>query len=55
MDKAEQAIKMLLELQRKAEDENALKRIVGYPGDLNALGSILRHVGLALTDLLWFK
>ena len=45
VDKAEEAIKMLLELQRKAGDDSALMRIVGYPGDLAALGPINRHVG----------
>ena len=48
VEKVDLAIKMLMELQRRAEDENALRRIVGYPDDLNALGSILRHVSVSV-------
>ena len=42
--KLDSAVEMLLELKKRAKDESALNRIVGYPGDLAALGPILRHV-----------
>ena len=40
----EEAIQMLLELKKQANDELTLSRIEGYPGDLADLGAIFRHV-----------
>merc|ERR1712142_476110 len=37
------AVQMLMDLKRKAEDLRLLRSIVGYPGDLSKLGSLLRH------------
>ena len=50
--KLDSAIEMLLELKKRAKDEYALNRIVGYPGDLAALGPVLRHVSnVCLSEL----
>ncbi len=45
------AIKMLMDLRRTAEDKMSMHNIVGYPGDLDSLGQIIRHVGPLLTRL----
>ena len=50
--KLEAAVEMLLELKKRAKDESALNRIVGYPGDLAALGPVLRHVSSEAIDIL---
>ena len=38
------AIQMLLDLKKQADDMLTLGRIHGYPGNLDDLGPILRHV-----------
>ncbi len=45
----EEALQMLLALQRKAEDRVQLAHITGFPGDLEQLGAILRHVSIRAT------
>ena len=47
----EEAIQMLMVLQRKAEDRFQLSHIEGFPGDLTELGAILRHVSFIVTFL----
>ena len=42
--KLEQAIKMLLDLRKQADDQSSLDHIVGYIGDLSELGPAFRHV-----------
>ena len=42
--KLEQAIEMMMELKKQADDLSTLDRITGYPGDLSLLGPIFRHV-----------
>lgn len=42
--KLEQAIKMLLDLRKQADDQSSLDHIVGYIGDLSELGPVFRHV-----------
>ena len=42
--KLEQAIKMLLDLRKQADDQSSLDHIVGYIGDLSELGPVQRHV-----------
>ena len=40
----EQAIEMLMDIKKQADDLSTLDRITGYPGDLSLLGPIYRHV-----------
>ena len=40
----EQAIEMMMQLKKHADDLATLDRLVGYPGDLSLLGPIYRHV-----------
>ena len=42
--KLEEAVEMLLELKKQADDQQTLSRIEGYPGDIAELGPILRRV-----------
>ena len=39
-----EAIDMLLELKRRADDTALLKRIDAYAGDVTTLGPLIRHV-----------
>ncbi len=40
----EEAVKMLMDLKKQIDDLELIERIQGYPGQLNDLGPILRHV-----------
>ena len=40
----EQAIEMIMDLKKQADDLSTLDRITGYPGDLSLLGPVYRHV-----------
>jgi len=42
--KLEQAIEMMMDLKKQADDLSTLDRITGYPGDPSLLGPIYRHV-----------
>ena len=46
----EQAIEMMMDLKRQADDLSTLDRITGYPGDLSLLGPILRHVSAPIHE-----
>lgn len=50
--KLEQAIKMLLDLRKQADDQSSLDHIVGYIGDLSDLGPVFRHVSQRLECML---
>jgi len=45
----EQAIEMIMDLKKQADDLSTLDRITGYPGDLSLLGPIYRHVSQLLS------
>jgi len=45
----EQAIAMMMELKKEADDLSTLDRITGFPGDLSELGPVYRHVSHSFT------
>ena len=44
--KLEEAIKMLHELKKRAQNDAHIARVQGYKGDLSALGPVIRHVSV---------
>ena len=49
--KLEQAIEMMMDLKKQADDLITLDRITGYPSDLSLLGPFYRHVSTSLFHL----
>jgi len=45
----EQAIEMMMDVKKQADDLSTLDRITGYPGDLSLLGPFYRHVSVLYT------